>query len=98
LLFSNGTSSFAQKKENIGSEVVNVVKPTDAFKVQRLLFLMMRNAKTIKYSIFSFSVASTPSKGKAEGVDKAKQEHIFTNYTLGFGNYIKCGICQSETQ
>jgi hypothetical protein len=25
---------------------------------------------------------------EAEGVDKAKQEHIFTNYaTLGFGNY-----------
>jgi hypothetical protein len=79
--------SFAQKKENIGSEVVNVVKPyTMLLRCQRLLFLMMRNAKTIKYSIFSFPVASTPSKGKAEGVDKAKQEHIFTNYTLGFGN------------
>jgi hypothetical protein len=36
--------------------------------------------------LFLFPVASTftPSKGKAEGVDKAKQEHIFTNYaTLG---------------
>jgi hypothetical protein len=35
--------------------------------------------ETIKYSIFSFPVASTftPSKGKAEGVDKAKQEHLY---------------------
>jgi hypothetical protein len=91
--------SFAQKKEeNIGSEVVNVVKPytaaiSDAFKVPETPVLDDEgNAKkeTIKYSIFSFPVASTftPSKGKAEGVDKAKQEHIFTNYaTLGFGNY-----------
>jgi hypothetical protein len=40
LLFSNGTSGFvcSKKEENIGSEVVNVVKPytaaiSDAFKV-----------------------------------------------------------------
>jgi hypothetical protein len=33
--------------------------------------------RNIKYSIF-FPVASTftPSKGKAEGVDKTKQEHV----------------------
>jgi len=91
--------SFAQKKEeNIGSEVVNVVKPytpaiSDAFKVQETPVLDDEgNAKkeTIKYSIFSFPVASTftPSKGKAEGVDKTKQEHLYNNYaTLGFGNY-----------
>ena len=91
--------SFAQKKEeNIGSEVVNVVKPytaaiSDAFKVQESPVLDDDgNAKkeTIKYSIFSFPVASTfaPSKGKAEVVDKAKQEHLYNNYaTLGFGNY-----------
>ncbi|CAM2769218.1 porin family protein [Flavobacterium frigoris] len=91
--------SFAQKKEeNIGSEVVNVVKPytpaiSDAFKVQETPVLDDDgNAKkeTIKYSIFSFPVASTftPSKGKAEGVDKTKQEHMYNNYaTLGFGNY-----------
>lgn len=91
--------SFAQKKEdNIGSEVVNVVKPytptiSDAFKVQETPVLDDEgNAKkeTIKYSIFSFPVASTftPSKGKAEGVDKTKQAHLYNNYaTLGFGNY-----------
>jgi hypothetical protein len=42
--------------------------------------------ETIKYSIFSFPVASTftPSKEEKLKVDKAKQEHIFTNYaTLG---------------
>jgi len=91
--------SFAQKKEeNIGSEVVNVVKPytptlSDAFKVQETPVLDDEgNAKkeTINYSIFSFPVASTftPSKGKAEGVDKTKQAHLYDNYaTLGFGNY-----------
>ncbi|MGO4817925.1 TonB-dependent receptor [Flavobacterium sp. W22_SRS_FP1] len=91
--------SFAQKKEdNIGSEVVNVVKPytptlSDAFKVQETPTLDDEgNAKkeTINYSIFSFPVASTftPSKGKAEGVDKTKQAHLYDNYaTLGFGNY-----------
>jgi hypothetical protein len=45
--------------------------------------------KTIKYSIFSFPVASTftPSKEKLKG--RQRQEHIFTNNyaTLGFGNY-----------
>lgn len=91
--------SFAQKKEdNIGSEVVNVVKPytptlSDAFKVQETPVLDDEgNAKKekINYSIFSFPVASTfsPSKGKAEGVDKTKQAHLYDNYaTLGFGNY-----------
>lgn len=91
--------SFAQKKEdNIGSEVVNVVKPytptlSDAFKVQETPLLDDEgNAKkeTINYSIFSFPVASTftPSKGKAEGVDKTKQAHLYDNYArLGFGNF-----------
>lgn len=91
--------SFAQKKnETIGSEVVNVVKPytpsiSDAFKIKETPNLDDDgNAKkeTIKYTIFSFPVASTftPSKGKAEGVEKSKKERLFNNYaTLGFGNY-----------
>jgi hypothetical protein len=91
--------SFAQKKdENIGTEVVNVVKPytptiSDAFKVSETPVLDdAENTKkeVIKYSIFSFPVASTftPSKGKAEGVEKEKQTHLFTNYaTFGGGNY-----------
>jgi hypothetical protein len=91
--------SFAQKKdESIGTEVVNVVKPytptiSDAFKVSENPVLDdADNAKkeVIKYSIFSFPVASTftPSKGKAEGVEKEAQAHLFKNYaTFGAGNY-----------
>lgn len=91
--------SFAQKKdENIGTEVVNVVKPyapsvSDAFKVKEIPSLddnETSRKEEIKYQIFSFPVASTftPSKGKAAGVDKAKQEKLYPNYaTLGFGNY-----------
>jgi len=95
--------SFAQKKdpkkdENIGTEVVNVVKPytpsiSDAFKVKETPVLDdEENSKkeTIKYTIFSFPVASTftPSKGKAEGVEKEEQAHMFNNYaTFGAGNY-----------
>jgi hypothetical protein len=97
--------SFAQKKdENIGTEVVNVVKPymptiSDAFKVKETPVLDdEENAKkeVIKYNIFSFPVASTftPSKGKAEGVEKEKQVHLFNNYaTIGGGNY---GIFNGE--
>lgn len=91
--------SFAQKKdENLATEVVNVVKPytptiSDAFKVSETPVLDdAENTKkeTIKYNIFSFPVASTftPSKGKAEGVEKEKQAHLFNNYaTFGGGNY-----------
>ncbi|MFV8371345.1 TonB-dependent receptor [Flavobacterium sp. LB2P74] len=90
--------SFAQKKEQIGTETVNVVKPytpkiSDAFKVKEIPELDDEgNAKkeNIKYTIFSFPVASTftPSKGKAEGVEKEKQAHLFKNYaTFGVGNY-----------
>jgi hypothetical protein len=90
--------SFAQKKEQIGTETVNVVKPytpkiSDAFKVKEIPELDDEgNAKKekIKYTIFSFPVASTftPSKGKAEGVEKEKQAHLFKNYaTFGVGNY-----------
>ena len=95
--------SFAQKKdpkkdENIGTEVVNVVKPytptiSDAFKVSETPVLddAENNKKeVIKYTIFSFPVASTftPSKGKAEGIEKEKQAKLFNNYaTIGGGNY-----------
>jgi len=91
--------SFAQnKQENIGTEVVNVVKPytptiSDAFKIKEVpVITNEENAKKekTKYTIFPFPVASTfsPSKGNAEGVEKAKQEQLFKNYaTLGIGNY-----------
>lgn len=91
--------AFAQKKdENIGTEVVNVVKPytptiSDAFKVKETPSLDDEETlkkENIKYNIFSFPVASTfaPAKGKAAGVDKSPQEKFFSNYlTLAAGNY-----------
>jgi hypothetical protein len=97
LLFSQ--FSFAQdKKDNIGTEVVNVVKPytptiSDAFKVKEVPVITSdENSKKeiVKYSILPFPVASTfsPSKGNAQGVERAKQERLFKNYaTLGIGNY-----------
>lgn len=90
--------SFAQKKEQIGTETVNVVKPytpkiSDAFKIKEVPTLDEEgNTKKemVKYTIFSFPVASTfsPTKGKAEGVEKEKQGHLYKNYaTFGAGNY-----------
>ena len=91
--------SFSQKKdENIGTEVVNVVKPytptiSDAFKVKETPTLddeETTKKENIRYTIFSFPVASTftPSKGKAANVDKSPGEKIFSNYlTLAAGNY-----------
>ncbi len=89
----------AQKKDkNIGTEVVNVVKPytptiSDAFKVKETPVMEdddNTQKKEIEYNIFSFPVASTftPAKGKAAGVEKAKREKLFNNYaTLAAGNY-----------
>ena len=91
--------SFSQKKDdNIGTEVVNVVKPytpsiSDAFKVKETPTLDdddTSKKENIQYNIFSFPVASTftPSKGKAANVDKSPEEKIFSNYmTLAAGNY-----------
>ncbi len=91
--------SFSQKpNENIGNEVVNVVKPytptiSDAFKVKESPSFdddETTNKENIKYNIFSFPVASTftPSKGKAAGVDKSAQEKLYSNYlTLAAGNF-----------
>lgn len=99
LVITSFQSAFSQKKEeNIGTEVVNVVKPytptiSDAFKVKETPTLEdSDNSKkeTINYTIFSFPVASTfsPSKGKAANVDKSKEETLYKNYfTGGLGNY-----------
>jgi hypothetical protein len=92
--------ALAQKKdENIGSEVVNIVKPysptiSDAFKVKETPTFeddVEVQKEKIEYSIFSFPVASTftPAKGRAADVEKAKKEKLFKNYaTLGLGNYL----------
>ena len=83
---------FSQKKdENIGSEVVNIVKPytptiSDAFKVKETPAVeeeVVEPKIPIKYQIFSFPVASTfvPSKGRAADVDKEELEKGFSNFT-----------------
>jgi hypothetical protein len=98
LLFFSQFSFAQNKQDNIGTEVVNVVKPyaptiSDAFKVKEVPVITNdENTKkeNVKYSILPFPVASTflPSKGNAEGVEKAKQVRLFKNYAaLGLGNY-----------
>lgn len=93
-----GTVAAQKKDENIGTEVVNVVKPytptiSDAFKVKETPAMEDEDntkKEPIQYSIFSFPVASTfsPSKGKAANVDKEAEEKLFKNYaTLGVGSY-----------
>jgi len=97
--FAGLQGAYAQKKdENIGTEVVNVVKPytptiSDAFKVKETPVIEDAQdapKEEIKYNIFSFPVASTfaPAKGKAAAVDKEAREKLFNNYaTFGVGNY-----------
>ncbi|MBN4085376.1 TonB-dependent receptor [Flavobacteriaceae bacterium AH-315-B10] len=87
-----------QTNDTINTEVVNVVKPytpkiSDAFKVKEIPSLddeVTATKKKIKYNIFSIPVASTftPSKVKAEDVDKVKKVKLYDNYTsVGVGSY-----------
>jgi hypothetical protein len=98
ILFGFQIAAAQKKDENIGTEVVNVVKaytPTisDAFKVKETPILSdddNSKKETIQYSIFSFPVASTfaPAKGKAAGVENGAKEKLFSNYaTFAAGNY-----------
>jgi len=99
IVISTFQFGFSQKKdENIGSEVVNIVKPytptiSDAFKIKQTPAVEQEIVEPkipIKFQIFSFPVASTfiPSKGKAAEVDKEILEKGFSNYvSLGAGNY-----------
>lgn len=98
-LLAAGSLSAQKKDENIGTEVVNVVKPytptiSDAFKVKENPPLEDEdNSKkeTITYSIYSFPVASTfvPSKGKAANVDKEQKQRLYRNYvTGGVGSFL----------
>lgn len=100
-VFSLVLSQFvlAQKKqEKIRTEEVNVVKsytPTisDAFKIKETPALNEEGTspkETVKYSIFSFPVASTftPTKGRAEGVGQEELGRFYKSYaTFGGGNY-----------
>ncbi len=91
--------ALAQKKQDkMRTEEVNVVKsytPTisDAFKIKETPALNEEGTtakETVKYSIFSFPVASTftPSKGGAENVDKEEIGRFYKSYaTFGGGNF-----------
>ena len=97
LIFSINTIS-AQEEDNLGTEVVNIVKPysptiSDAFKVKENPLIKdsaTTKKKEVIYSIFSVPVASTftPAKGKAASVEKIKLLKLYDNYaTFGIGNY-----------
>ena len=100
-VFSLMLSQFAlaqKKQEKIRTEEVNVVKsytPTisDAFKIKETPALNEEGTspkETVKYSIFSFPVASTftPTKGRAEGVGQEELGRFYKSYaTFGGGNY-----------
>lgn len=88
----------AQEKDDLGTEVVNIVKPytptiSDAFKIKETPALndsVTTQKQPVEYTIFSVPVASTftPAKGKATTVEKAKPVKLYDNYaSLGFGNY-----------
>ena len=98
LMLLSSVTTLAQDKDDLGTEVVNVVKPytptiSDAFKVKETPLLndsISKRKKKVSYNIFSVPVASTftPLKGKAAKVEKTKPIRLFDNYaTLGFGNY-----------
>ncbi|PHS09703.1 MAG: TonB-dependent receptor [Kordia sp.] len=92
--------SFSQEEEgNIGTEVINVVKPyaptvSDAFKVKEVPVIIDDTdlkKKVLLYTIFSIPVASTftPSKGKAAVVEKQAPKKLYKNYaSLAIGNYL----------
>ncbi len=100
VLLSSVQLTFAQEDdENIGTEVINVVKPytptvSDAFKIKEIPQVEDEEElekKEVEYTIFSIPVASTftPSKGKAAVVEKQAPKRIFNNYaSLAIGNYL----------
>ena len=96
--FAKALKAQEDPDSNLGTEVVNVVKPysptiSDAFKVKatpQLNDSITTAKKTVTYSIFSVPVASTftPAKGKAAGIKKEPKAKYYDNYaTLGGGNF-----------
>lgn len=98
IISGNGIMTAQEEGGDLGTEVVNIVKPytptiSDAFKVKETPNLndsIATTKKKVTYGIFSVPVASTftPAKAKAETVEKAKPMKLYDSYTtLGFGNY-----------
>ena len=89
---------FSQKKENLNTEEVTVVKPytptvNNALKINTNPVIDSTDIlakKNIQYTILSFPVASTfnPAKGKAKALKKVPKEYFYDNYiSLGYGNF-----------
>jgi len=100
LLLLIATVAFSQKKkkDTIGTEVINVVKPytptvSDAFKIKsspEINDSQISKKKQIEYAIFSIPVASTftPAKGKAKVLRVDPSAPVYDNFiTAGFGNF-----------
>jgi len=91
------TMQAQEKDKNMGTEVVKVVKSyeatvADAFKIKDNPQIDDKDneKREIKYSIYSFPVASTfaPEKGIAAEVEKDTVNTFSNNYALlGYGNF-----------
>jgi len=103
ILLIISTVTFAQVKDTLGTEVINVVKaysPTvsDAFKIKsspEIDTTTIDSKKQINYSIFSIPVASTftPAKGKAKVLKVNPSPPVYDNYiSAGFGNFSTPGV------
>lgn len=86
--------------QDLGTEVINVVKPytpsvSDAEKLldtPPVMDSLTLAKKPVSYGIQSVPVASTfvPDKGRATQVERKKAEKIFDNYaSIGVGNYTR---------
>ena len=98
LLVTMVTFSQKKKKDTLGTEVINVVKPytptvSDAFKIKsspEINDTKIGKKKQLQYAIFSIPVASTftPAKGKAKVIRVDPSAPIYDNFvTAGFGNF-----------
>ncbi len=103
LIILSCTVTFAQVKDTLGTEVINVVKaysPTvsDAFKIKsspEIDTTTIDSKKQLNYSIFSIPVASTftPAKGKAKVLKVNPSPLVYDNYiSAGFGNFTTPGV------
>lgn len=99
IVLCSSFSAFSQEDENIGTEVINVVKPytpsvSDAFKVKEAPEVdddKDLEKKKVEYQIQSAPVASTftPAKGKAASVEKQAPKKLYNNYaSLAVGSYL----------
>ncbi len=97
------------KNENLGTEVVNVVKPytptiNDAIKIKETPILEDAETEkkpTLTYTIVSVPVASTftPTKGRAAVVEQRASERFYDNYaSLGFGSFATADATLSVTK